>query len=71
MLSHPGFDRLGALIADHERIVLTTHLHPDGDGLGAQVAMLEYLHQLGKQVEVANPSRRPDNLAFLDETRVS
>lgn len=41
-------------ILDAKRIVLTTHLNPDPDGLCAEMAMEELLLALGKEVRIAN-----------------
>lgn len=47
------------------RIVLTTHVNPDGDGLGSEVGLVHLLQALGKEVTVANPSRTPSRYDFL------
>ena len=33
-------------------IVLSTHINPDGDGLGSELAMFYYLKSIGKNVEL-------------------
>jgi bifunctional oligoribonuclease and PAP phosphatase NrnA len=57
---------LAEAIKRAKSIVLTTHQNPDGDGLGAELAMREALLQLGKSVEVLNDSPLPPEYAFLD-----
>jgi phosphoesterase RecJ-like protein len=47
------------------RIVLTTHVNSDGDGVGSEVAMVHLLRALGKQVAIANPTPIPDRYGFL------
>jgi len=54
------------LIQQHERFVLTTHVHPDGDGLGSELALFAFLKQLGKDVAVVNNDPMPEMLEFLD-----
>jgi phosphoesterase RecJ-like protein len=48
-------------------VVITTHLNPDGDAIGSELAMAEYLRRLGKNVTILNPSPLPDALRFMDE----
>lgn len=49
----------------HERYVLTTHVRPDGDALGSQLALARFLTALGKTVTCLNADLAPDNLAWL------
>jgi len=59
-------ERLQQLIASHQHFVLTTHVNPDGDGLGSEIAFYHYLKSLGKTVAVWNHNPIPKNYAFLD-----
>src|SRR5580704_2631317 len=56
----------GKLLADAESIVISTHVLPDGDGLGAEIALYHYLKRLGKKVRVVNPDVVPPRYHFLD-----
>ena len=48
------------------RIVITSHVHPDGDAVGSSVAMLSYLTiALQKDACLVLPEPPPDNLAFI------
>lgn len=49
-----------------DRIVLTTHVKPDADGLGALSALRRWLLAQGRQVEVILPTPPPDRYGFLD-----
>ncbi len=49
--------------------VLTTHVNPDGDGLGSEVALAEWLASRGKQVAILNHSATPDFYRFLDPNK--
>jgi len=49
-----------------DRIVLTTHVKPDADGLGALAALRRWLMAQGARVEVILPTPPPDKYAFLD-----
>ncbi len=59
-------EQLRHLIAAHQHFVLTTHVNPDGDGLGSEVAFYHYLKSLGKTVAIWNHNPIPGNYAFLD-----
>lgn len=56
---------VAALIVPGCRICLTTHVNPDGDGLGSEVAMVHLLRALGAQVSITNPTPTPPRFAFL------
>ena len=56
-----------AFIAKHERLLLTTHVNPDGDGLGSEIAMVHLLRAQGKDVAIVNPTPVPDRFRFLVE----
>lgn len=56
---------LAALCAPGQRVCLTTHLNPDGDGLGSEAGLAHLLRARGVHVSVANPSPTPRRLAFL------
>jgi phosphoesterase RecJ-like protein len=51
------------------RFLLTTHVRPDGDGLGSMLALAEALESLGKEVRMVNASTYPRRYAFLDPQR--
>ncbi|MFK7817464.1 MAG: bifunctional oligoribonuclease/PAP phosphatase NrnA [Planctomycetaceae bacterium] len=57
---------LGEIISKNERFVLTSHVRPDADALGSELAMANMLESQGKQVVIANASAAPPNLGFLD-----
>jgi phosphoesterase RecJ-like protein len=60
------YTQLRKLIAKSKNIVITTHLIPDGDALGSELAMYSYLKSKKKNVTIINHSVTPDNLVFLD-----
>jgi phosphoesterase RecJ-like protein len=47
------------------RLCLTTHVNPDGDGLGSEVGLAHLLRDRGIEVVVTNPSPTPDRFHFL------
>ncbi len=54
------------LFRKHQTFVLTTHVNPDGDGLGSEIALAEWLATQGKSVSILNHSATPDMYLFLD-----
>jgi phosphoesterase RecJ-like protein len=54
------------LVRRHQRFLLTTHVRPDGDGLGSMVALAETLEQQGKQVRSVVASVLPARYDFLN-----
>jgi phosphoesterase RecJ-like protein len=54
------------VIHQHQNFLLTTHLNPDGDGVGAATALTELLILMGKRVRFVCDSKIPSKLSFLD-----
>ena len=54
-------------IARHQRFLLTTHINPDGDGIGSEVAFARWLRSLGKSARILNDSPTPAAFLFLVE----
>jgi phosphoesterase RecJ-like protein len=52
-------------IARHQRFLLTTHINPDGDGLGSEAAMALWLGSAGKSVAILNDAVVPPAFVFL------
>ncbi len=58
-------------LARYDRFVLTTHVDPDHDALGSEVALARTLEQMGKTVHILNASPLPEDCRFLTRgTRV-
>src|SRR5688572_31404160 len=53
----------------HQTVLLVTHVRPDADGLGSQLALADALTALGKTPRVVTPSRLPPRYQFLDPDR--
>ncbi len=64
-----NFNIINDLIDKSKKIVLTTHLIPDGDAIGSVLAMSEYLTAKGKEAVIINHSPTPDNYSFLDSQK--
>lgn len=53
------------LVRKASRIVVVSHKNPDGDAVGASLAMADYLKKLGKSAQVVLPNPSPDFLRWL------
>lgn len=60
------FAEFKELIGDAKRILISTHMQPDGDGLGAEIALFHYLKRARKSVRIYNPDHLPKRYRFLD-----
>jgi bifunctional oligoribonuclease and PAP phosphatase NrnA len=58
--------RFVEIVRAHQRFVLTTHVRPDGDAVGSELAMAGVLEALGKDVLLCNDFAVPPSLRFLD-----
>ena len=56
---------LHQFIARHQRFLLTSHVNPDGDAIGSEIAFAGLLRALGKQVRVLNDSPTPRAFEWL------
>lgn len=63
----PGARAVADALLAARRIVVTTHVNSDGDGLGSEIAMVHLLRAQGKDVVIVNPTPVPDRLKFLVE----
>ncbi|MBM3237827.1 bifunctional oligoribonuclease/PAP phosphatase NrnA [Candidatus Poribacteria bacterium] len=53
------------VLENHNKFVISTHISPDGDALGAQLGLLSFLNDLGKQVWAVNTDPVPAVYKFL------
>jgi bifunctional oligoribonuclease and PAP phosphatase NrnA len=60
------WSRFVEIVRSHQRFVLTTHIRPDGDAFGSELAMAAVLESLGKDVLLCNDFAVPPSLRFLD-----
>jgi bifunctional oligoribonuclease and PAP phosphatase NrnA len=56
------------IVRPRQRFLLTTHVRPDGDGLGSMLALADVLEQHGKTVRLVVASSLPPRYDFLDPT---
>ena len=63
----PDLAAVRRALFDAERVVITTHLRPDGDALGTEIAIARALLALDKDVLILNSDAPPRNLDWLAE----
>jgi bifunctional oligoribonuclease and PAP phosphatase NrnA len=58
---------LAESLAPGQRVCLTTHVNPDGDGLGSEAGLAHLLRDRGIDAVITNPTPTPSRFAFLFE----
>jgi len=59
------YRRIADLIAASDTFIIASHVSPDGDAIGCELATYSVLKRLGKSVKVVSEDGVPDNFAFL------
>jgi len=60
------WEKVKKIIRRHKAFVVTTHVFPDGDAVGAQLGLAQILRRLGKRVLTVNEFPVPKVYRFLD-----
>ncbi|MBU1702211.1 MAG: bifunctional oligoribonuclease/PAP phosphatase NrnA [Candidatus Eisenbacteria bacterium] len=63
----PAWDRLDEMITDAPSILLASHIFPEADSLGSEVALALYLKTMGKKVRICNPTPALPSSRFLEK----
>ena len=66
---HAGLRRAAARLRAAQRVVITTHLHPDPDAIGSSLALAAALDGLGIPVDIIIGSPMPKRYAFMDDAQ--
>lgn len=64
-VSHLNWEGVYSAIMESDKILLSTHENPDGDGLGCELSMAYFLKKLGKDFKIINSSPLPQEYKFL------
>jgi phosphoesterase RecJ-like protein len=64
------FDQIGKVLREHQQFVVLSHVRPDGDALGSQLALGLSLQQLGKDVRIWNEEGMLEKYSFLPRAEV-
>ena len=62
-----NINELKALLSVPKNIVITAHRNPDGDAMGASLALYHLLNQYGHTVRIVVPSEYPDIFSWMPE----
>lgn len=54
-------------IKKYNNFVITSHVNPDGDSLGCELALKHFLRKMGKNVTILNHNETPKFYEFLDK----
>ena len=63
--ANASFEQIGEVLRDCQSFVLISHVRPDGDAIGSQLALGFALMAAGKTVRLINEDGLPDNLTFM------
>ena len=64
-VSAATFSEIGQALREHQRFAVLSHVRPDGDALGSQLALALSLEKLGKTVRVWNEDGMLEKYSFL------
>lgn len=67
LLDSPDLAAVRDRLAGASRVVLSSHVRPDGDSLGSEIGVARALRAMGKEVLVLNADAPPRNLDWLVE----
>jgi len=59
-----------SLIENNDSFIISSHINPDCDALGSELALAEHLANLGKKVIIINSDSVPEVCRFLDPNAV-
>lgn len=63
-------NRFLQLVRNSKRIIITTHLHPDADGIGSEIALCMALREIGKDAYCVNEAPLLERYKYLDPHNV-
>jgi bifunctional oligoribonuclease and PAP phosphatase NrnA len=64
------FEKLKDIILNNSSFLLTTHVNPDADAIGSEVAFSNILKKLGKKSIIINHSSLPYNMEFFNKDNI-
>jgi phosphoesterase RecJ-like protein len=60
------FKKIQKVIHERDHFLLVTHVNPDGDGIGSQIALHRFLKREGKNSTIISGNPSPENYHFLE-----
>jgi phosphoesterase RecJ-like protein len=67
-VSAAKFEQIGQVLRENQRFAVLSHVRPDGDALGSQLALGLSLKKLGKDVRIWNEDGMLEKYSFLPNT---
>lgn len=64
------FEKLKNIILSNSSFLLTTHVNPDADAIGSEIAFYFLLKKLGKKAYIINHSALPYNMEFFNKDNI-
>jgi bifunctional oligoribonuclease and PAP phosphatase NrnA len=64
-VSNTTFEEIGRVLREYQSFAILSHVRPDGDALGSQIALSLSLQQLGKSVYIWNEDGMLEKYSFL------
>ena len=61
-----SFKMLDEFLDKYDKFIISTHESPDADGLGCEIAWLDFLRQIGKHAIIINSDPIPEVCKFID-----
>ncbi len=65
VIAQANIDRVGKWFDRAEKIVIVSHVSPDGDAIGSSLGLFHFLNDQGKDVRVIVPNAFPDFLKWM------
>lgn len=60
-----SYDKILHLISNNQKFIISTHINPDGDAIGSELALYSFLTELNKKVWIVNTDSTPLVYSFL------
>jgi len=70
IVNNQTWNKLSMLIDGSQKILLSTHINADGDGIGSEVAFYYYLKAMNKECRIINATPLPYNYEVIDPDRI-
>ena len=62
-------DAVKQVISEGTNFLITTHVNPDGDAIGSELAIYHYLRAIGQNARIINCSSTPGAIPSVHGTR--
>jgi bifunctional oligoribonuclease and PAP phosphatase NrnA len=69
-VSNTTFEDIGRVLSEHQQFAVLSHVRPDGDALGSQLALGLSLRKLGKNVRIWNEEGMLEKYSFLPQAEL-